>query len=72
MSDQSYVNYMRSKGYSYIINNKAQKVDITTSNQGSHYGSLSYASAGSYAPPVGGALRIRGTIPLIVCINPDN
>ena len=70
MSYISLENYMKSKGISFYINSNGNSIPYTSKPRPSYYGGVGYGySNNTYSPAVGGAIGVRGPIPLFIRIS---
>jgi hypothetical protein len=69
----SFENFMKSRGVSFNITSSGKLVAYESDPRSSYYSSPSYSYTGSvYAPPVGGAIGLRGSLPRFLRISTDN
>jgi hypothetical protein len=66
MSFEGYKKFLAERGIRSVIS-PSGKIVSTMNENSSYYGSYGYG--GSYAPSVGGAIGVRGSIPRLIVIS---
>ncbi len=71
MSFEGYKRFLAERGIQTVVNSSGQFVSTSSAGgSGSAPGhSYSYGGNSSHAPPVGGAIGVRGPIPRLIVLN---